>query len=401
MKITGLESLRYASRPNIIHVVIETDEGLSGLGETWFGTAAVAADLHERIAPQLLGQEAGNIERLVRRIKPYVGFFGTGAEMRAVSAVDVALWDLAGKRCGQPVSALLGGAVRDTIAVYNTCAGPEYVSQTGAVRPDNFGLPGAKGKGARLEDLDGFMNRADDLAAELLEMGICSMKIWPFDFAEGAGEGADISTAGLNRALEPFEKIRRAHGDRMAIKAELHGLWSVPAAVKIAQALEALEVDWVEDPIAMDHLADLPRVAAATGLRIAGGETLGGLGQMRELISGGGVSVPIVDVTWGGGISFGRKVSALAEAHGLPIAFHDCSGPVTLAASVNLALAMPNVAEQEIARAFYYGWYHELVEPLPLLENGHISLIRKPGLGVDLAGGVRERGDVEIRRSSL
>lgn len=400
MKITALETIRPADRPSVIWVEVHTDEGVSGLGESWFGAAAIEADVHDRIAPLLIGEEVGGIERLTRKITPYTGFFGTGAEMRAVSAVDVALWDIAGKRAGLPICALLGGPFRPNIKVYNTCAGPDYVSKSSDVRPGNFGLGGGGDlKGQRFEDLDGFMTRPEEVAAELLEMGISSMKIWPFDFAEGAGDGADISTKDLKTAMEPFHRIRKAHGDAMAIKAELHGLWTVPAAKKIAAALEEIEPDWIEDPIWMDRIEDLTEVASAIHAPIAGGETLGGLGQIRSLVAGGGVSVPIIDVTWGGGITFAKKAAAVAEAHALPIAFHDCSGPVTLAASTHLALACPNVAEQEITRAFYYGWYHDYVDQPPPLENGMIGVSGRPGLGLTLVDGLRQRDGAMGRRS--
>lgn len=400
MKITVLETIRPASRPSVIWVRLHTDQGLVGLGETWFGAGAVEADLHERIAPLLLGEAAGEIERLNRKLRPYVGFAGTGAELRAVSAVDVALWDLTGQAAGRPIHRLLGGPLRAELPVYNTCAGPDYVSKTSAVRPDNFGLP-EDASASRYEDLDGFLNRPDELAAELLEAGIGAMKIWPFDFAAGAADGLDISTEDLAVALAPFEKIRDVLGHRMRLKAELHGLWSLPAAKKIAQALEPLEMDWIEDPVWMDRPGEVAELAAATAAPVAGGETLGGLGAFKDLIERGALAVPIVDVTWGGGITFGRKVAALAEAAGLPVAFHDCSGPVTLAASVQLALACPNVAEQEIARAFYYGWYHHYVDQPPPLEKGLIRAPEGPGLGLKLQDEVLSRPDTAVRSSAL
>jgi len=459
MKITAVETLRPAGHPNLLWLRLHTASGLIGLGETWFGAGAVEADLHERVAPLLLGEDAGDIGRLMARIRPYVGFAGTGAEMRACSAVDVALWDLAGQAAGKPIAELLGGppgafpgeagtgspsgnatnqdsafpgevgtgspsgnatnqdsafpgevgtgspsgnatnqdpgalprngkrSRRDAVPVYNTCAGPSYVSQTAEVRPDNFGLPGVApagaGAGGRVyEDLEAFLARPAELAAELLEMGIAAMKIWPFDFAAGAADGRDISAADLARALRPFEAVRAAHGARMRLKAELHGLWSLPAARAIAAALEPLAIDWIEDPVAMDRFDELAALAAATPTRIAGGETVGGLAGFRDLIGRGRVGVPIVDVTWGGGISVAREVAQLAAAAGRPVAFHDCSGPVTLAASVHLALACPNVEEQEITRSFYYGWYHELVDRPPPLERGRITVPEGPGLGL-------------------
>ncbi len=394
MKITALETLRLGAHPNLLWVRVHTDAGLVGLGETWFGAASVEADLHERIAPLLLGEDATRIEFLNRRMRPYVGFAGTGAEIRALSAVDVALWDIAGKAQRQPLCDLFGGRKRDAIAVYNTCAGPNYVSKTSAVRPENFGLGG---RAQHFEDLDAFLHRADELAASLLEMGIRSMKIWPFDLAAGAADGADISAGDLKRALAPFEKVRAAHGDRMRLKAELHGLWSLAAAKKICVALEPIGMDWIEDPIWMDRVWELPALAAATRAPLAGGETLGGASQVQALMDTGAIATPIVDVTWGGGIAFGRRCAALAEERGLPIAFHDCSGPITLAASTHLALAMPNVREQEIARGMYFGWYADLVDRPPPVANGEITVPPGPGLGVALLPGLEKRKDAMTR----
>jgi galactonate dehydratase len=400
MKITAVETLRLGEHANLLWVRVHTDEGLVGLGETWFGAAAVEADIHERIAALVLGEDPSRIEHLNRRMRPYVGFCGTGAEMRALSALDVALWDIAGKAQGRALCDLLGGRTREAIAVYNTCAGPSYVSKTSAVRPENFGLnPGSGPGGAarRYEDLDAFLHRADELAASLLEMGISSMKIWPFDLAAGAADGMDICAADLKKALAPFEKVRAGHGERMRLKAELHGLWSLTAAKKICAALEPLGMDWVEDPIFMDRLQELPALVAATRAPLAGGETLGGLGQVQELIDTREVATPIVDVTWGGGVSFARKCAALAEARGLPIAFHDCSGPVTLAASTHLALAAPNVREQEIARGMYFGWYADLVDRPPPVVKGMITVPTGPGLGLALQPGLEKRKDAVSR----
>jgi len=389
MKISAIETLRLDEHPNLLWVLVHTDAGLTGLGETWFGASACEADIHDRLAAVLLGEDPSRIEFLNRRMQPYTGFTGTGAELRALSAVDVALWDLAGKAAGKPLCDLLGGRMRNSIEVYNTCAGPSYVSKTSAVRPENFGHEG--GGGQSYEDLDAFLNAPEELAASLREMGISSMKIWPFDFAAGAADGIDISTEDLKKALAPFEKIRAAQGDGMRLKAELHGLWSLNAAKKICAALEPIGIDWAEDPIWMDRTDELADLAAETSISLAGGETLAGLGAFQALLDRGEIATPIMDVVWGGGVTAARKVAALAEARARPIAFHDCSGPVTLAVSTHLALCCPNVREQEITRGFYFGWYGDLVDQPPPLNNGTITVPDGPGLGLNLLPGLAQR----------
>ena len=172
MKITKIETIRLRSRATLIWVRVHTDEGIIGLGESWFGCAAIEADLHDRVAPMLLGQDPGRVEALSRHLRPYVGFAGTGAEMRANSMIDVALWDIRGKVIGQPLYAMLGCATRDCVQVYNTCAGPDYVSKSSDVRPGNFGLTDEAPRAGKVyDDLRGFMSRADEVASELL--GAC------------------------------------------------------------------------------------------------------------------------------------------------------------------------------------------------------------------------------------
>ena len=393
MTINAVETLRLEDHPNLLWVRVHTSEGVSGLGETYFGAPASEADIHDRIAPIILGQDPSRIEYLNMKMQPYVGFTGSGAEVRALAAVDVALWDLAGKCANLPLCDLLGGRTRDKIQVYNTCAGPNYVSKTSAVRPDNFGTNNSDQNEILYDDLNAFMEHPEDLAASLLEMGISSMKIWPLDLAKGALDGVDISPSDLKKGIEPFERIRKAHGDKMRLKAELHGIWSLNAAKKIAAALEPLDMDWIEDPVWMDRTHEVRELASFTKAPLAGGETLASLGQFKSLIDDGNIATPIMDITWAGGVTAARKIAALAEARSRPIAFHDCSGPVTLAVSTHMALSLKNVREQEIARGFYYNWYQEFVDHLPAIEHGMITVSNRPGLGLDLVPDIFDRKD--------
>jgi L-alanine-DL-glutamate epimerase-like enolase superfamily enzyme len=397
VKVTAIETIRLDEFPNLLWLQIHSDEGLSGLGETFFGAGAVEAHIHDFVAPYLLGKNPLEIERHAGRLVGYVGKGGSGAEMRAASAVDIALWDLWGQATGQSICQLLGGPSRDSIRVYNTCAGTRYVRNTAAVKTDDFGLSAARA--GLYEDLDGFLHRPVELARSLLDMGITAMKIWPFDFAAEASGGQYISDADLAKAVAPFAQIRAALGGKMDLMAELHALWNRPSAQRIAAALEPFDLTWIEDPVRMDHLGSLAQVAAGTSTPIAVGETLGGTGQYRGLLELEAAAVVIMDLVWGGGLTEARKVAAMCQAWHVPFAAHDCTGPVALTASVHLALAAPNVAVQEIVRAFYYGWYGDLVTDLPPLEDGRIRAPEGPGLGTRLNPDVPRRADARLRRS--
>ena len=325
MKITALETIRLDEFPNVLWVRVHTDEGLVGLGETFFGARAVEAYLHESAAPKLLGRDPGAIERIGRDLTPYIGFSGAGAEARGRSAVDIALWDLLGKATGQPVHQLLGGLCRDRIRTYNTCAGYRYVRSRPDWGTDDWGLEGADE--GPYEDLDAFLHRADELALSLLEQGITGMKIWPFDHAAIESDGYYISARDLDRALEPFRKIRGAVGDAMDIMVELHSLWRHPAAVRVAAAIEPFDPFWYEDPIRMDSLAALKDYAAKTRVPICVSETLGGKWEFRDLLETGACGIAMPDISWCGGLTEARKIAALADTYHRPVAPHDCSGP--------------------------------------------------------------------------
>ncbi len=394
MKITAIDTVRLEEFSNILWLNIHTDEGLIGLGETWFGAAAVEAYIHESVAPVLLGRDPLQIEQLSRDLTPYVGFSGSGVETRGRSAVDIALWDIFGKACGQPLYQMLGGLCRDRIRTYNTCAGYKYVRNKPDWGTDDWGLDD-KSDGP-YEDLDGFLNNAGELAVSLLEQNITGMKIWPLDFAALASDGYDISSAKLNKAIEPFEKIRNAVGDRMDIMVECHALWRFPAILKVLAALEQFNPYWLEDLVRNDSLSAYSDIAAATNMPICASETLGGKQAFNDLLDTGTAGIIMPDVAWCGGVTEVKKIAAIADSYQRPVALHDCQGPVVLQTSVHLSLALPNSLIQESVRAFYAGWYGELVTPVPQPVDGYFYPPDGAGLGIELLPDIFDRGDVTV-----
>lgn len=396
VKITSLETIRLAEFANLIWVRLHTDEGLVGLGETFMGAAAVEAYLHETVAPKIIGRDPMQIEAMNRDLIGYLGWRGAGVETRGNSAIDIALWDLFGKALGVPVSVALGGRSRERVRTYNTCAGYRYVRDGRAQAVANWGVGVSQGP---YEDLDAFLNSADELAHSLLEQGISGMKIWPFDIAAERTGGLDISPDELRTALKPFEKIRKAVGDRMDIMVEFHSLWKLPAAQRIARALAEFDTYWHEDPVRMDSLETLKAYAPHSRAMICASETLAYPHAFRDYLATGVAGVAMLDLSWCGGLSEARKIAGMAEAHHIPVAPHDCTGPVVFMASCHFSLHARNTLIQESVRAFYTGWYRELVTDLPVVSAGEITLGEAPGLGIDLLPEVDRRADAIVRTS--
>jgi len=283
------------------------------------------------------------------------------------------------------------------VRTYNTCAGYRYIRAAGGQHTRNWGLDG-KPQGP-YEDLDAFLHRADELAHSLLEQGITGMKIWPFDPYAEASDGQYISGPDLERALEPFRKIRAAVGNRMDIMVEFHSLWRLPAAQRIAQALGEFDTFWHEDPIRMDSLALLKQYAPYSKAPVCASEILAGRWSFKDLLETGVAGIVMFDLAWCGGITEARRITALADAWQLPIAPHDCTGPLVYAASVHFSIWAPNTLVQESVRAFYSGWYNELVTYVPKPVQGYFGKPPGPGIGVELLPELWKRKDASVRVS--
>jgi len=400
MRVTAIETLQVGAYPNITFVEVETDDGLTGLGETFRTPKAVAAQIHESVAAHLLGKDPLTIDAHSHALlNPYIGFASSGVEIRAASAVNIALWDLWGKYVGQPIHALLGGLTRDKIRVYNTCAGYSY-NQAGGRRIVTT-TTGSDTVIGPYDDQVAFTQRPAELAQSLLDMGITAMKIWPFDpFAVATG-GRDISVDDLRAGVEPFRKIRAAVGNAIDIMCEFHSLWNLPTAVRIAKALSDYDVFWSEDPVKMVDLDVLADYRSRVGIPVCASETLATRHAFRHLLAKQAVDYVMLDLGWCGGLSEAKHIAGMAEAALRPIAPHDCTGPVVLIASLHLALNAPNAVFQEVVRAYYTGFYKELVTELPRIENGEAYPMTGVGLGTMLVPGLRHRADVTVQRSEL
>lgn len=401
MKITAIETVRLEGFDNSIWVEVHTDAGIVGLGETHFAVRPIETWVHEWAAPYLLGKDPLRIDAHSRHfLNFYLGFASTGTEVRGASAIDIALWDTLGQDTGKSICQLLGGATRERVPVYNTCAGYQYMRRKPEQSVGNWGL--AKRDPQRpYEDLDAFLNNAGELAESLIEEGYRGMKIWPFDPYAEASNGTHISAEDLKVALSPFEKIRKAVGDRIDIHVEFHSMWNLPMAIKLAEALECFQPYWYEDPLKMSNLDALADYARRTRIWVTASETLGTRWSFRPLFEKQAVSICMFDIGWTGGISEAKKIATMAEAYQLPVAPHDCTGPVLLTAAVHLSQNAPNTLVQEVVRSYYHEWYRDIVTELPPLEKGHIRIPAGPGLGTRLLPDLKQRPDAVVRRTAL
>ncbi len=376
MKITCIETVRlrrgltvHAGAIGWLWVRIHTDEGLIGLGETYPSPAAEQAVILERLAPILIGRDPLAIERLWSDLFQAVSYSGwAGAEMRAISAIDIALWDLLGQSCGKPIHQMLGGACRSSIPVYNTC----------------------------YDHLD-FLTRPVELALSLREMGIRAMKIWPFDPIARESGGQRITAAQIRQGLAGLEAIRAELGDSMDVAMEFHGYWSLPCAIQIARALEPLEPMWLEEMLPQDNLQAYARLAESTRLPLCLSERLMTIWQYQTLIEMRAARILMPDLAWCGGFTQARKIAALGEAQYLPVAPHNCGGPVLHWASVHFAAAIPNLHILETVRRHYLDEYKGLLDRELIPSGGLLPIPEGAGLGVRLDEARLREADVEVR----
>jgi hypothetical protein len=379
MKITTVESFVHPDFPNIIYVKIGTDAGVYGLGESYYFGRTVATFVDEFVAPTLIGLDPANIEGISRKLTTYIGALSSGVEMRAKSAVDIALWDIKGKVAGKPIYELLGGQSKQ-LPIYNTCAGQGYMRKS----DQDSSAWGISADNDKYEDLQAFLTDAGALAQTLLSEGIGGMKIWPFDIYAEKNNGADISDEDLKKGLIPLQKVRDAVGEKISLMLELHALWSPNAAKKIFEATKDLNLSWIEDPIYPDLLDDYAILRSNGYAPIAHGETVSSMTRVEALLKNDYIDVLTLDLGWCGGFTQGVTFSEATKKYGKSIAPHDCSGPIGLIAGTHLSTAYENALVQETSRASLRTWYPMIVTQLPTISDGKISLSQQAGLGTEL-----------------
>jgi galactonate dehydratase len=362
VKITAVETVFDPEHPILMWVRLHTDAGLVGLGETFQSPRAVIEMIHETLAKMLIGQDPTQIELLWHHMFKAVHYAGyAGTEMRAISAIDVALWDLLGKILDQPIYTLLGGACRESIPTYNTCiASPQF------------------------DDHARFHADPAGLARELVGQGIGGMKIWPFDDQAVTSLGQAITPEQLEYGVSRFRAIREAVGDKIEVALEGHCCWNLPSAIRIARAVEPYRPMWLEELMPPDSPAATRQLRDSTSIPLVTSERLITRFGFQPVLDAGAADILMLDVAWTGGFTESRKIASLAENHQLPVAPHNPGGPISHFVAAHFSASVYNLFIMESVRAFYRGWFAEVLTENLLPIAGRFPLPKGPGLGTEL-----------------
>lgn len=386
IRITAIETVIPDSlMPGLLLLRIHTDQGCIGHGETYYAPHAVAAMIHDWMGRRLLQSDPLSIESHWRFLfERCSAFGGKGAELRALSAIDLALWDILGQVCEMPVWQLLGGKARDRVRVYNSSGGPSYGRRTGAQTDQGWPGHGDIGKQGPLEDNWSSNFAAGDLAEELLSEGYTAMKFWTFDRAYHEHGPHFLPWSAVKECLRPMEEVRARVGDRMEILLDGHGFFQLPAALRIAEAMRDLKPLWLEDVMRIDNADTLADFRDKAQLPIAVSEMFPTREEYRLVLEKRAADYVMIDPTWVGGISETRRLAELAQSYNVPATMHDCTGPLTLFAGMHVATAVPNVVFQESVRAHIRTFYSSLIETNISIEHGFAIPPTGPGLGTRL-----------------
>ena len=375
MKITRVQPWLIKSSASywgeFLFVEVMTDEGITGWGEitttTKIANRALTAMLRQ-IGFMLVGEEPSRIEHLWHKLFRGFTYMGSrGAAVECLSAIDIALWDIRGKALDTPIYELLGGPVRDEIALYTHPDQRKFTSKEGVIAEvkdivksghtafkfDPFPQQGALMNGLAREQrdgyLDGSMNRKDEReAAELTAL------------------------------------IRETAGPDIELLIDAHGRFDVPTAIRLCRSLEeAGKIDWFEEPCPPESINALRQVRDKVTAAISWGERGHTKWDFVPILENRLADYIMPDVTWTGGITELKKISALCEAYYIPVSPHDAAGPINVVAGAQVMMTVPNFYKLETSEWNLSKYDHLINVPLDN-SNGTLKLNPAPGLGIEM-----------------
>ncbi len=346
---------------NLTLVTVDTDEGISGIGEARLTGRELAVEgAVRRFAPLLVGEDPTHIEHLWQRMSRGGFFPALGALAAARSAIDLALWDIAGKALGVPVYWLLRRLSRERVACYPHC------------------------NEATVEALLESARRAVAEGWKFVRWGLP---------AQG---GLLEPRVAIRTAVKQFETLCAELGDDVELCMDVHTRLDAADAITLLRAVEPYRPFFIEDPVRAEDLGALRRVRETTAVPIAAGEQLHSKWQFRQIVEEELIDYARVDLCLVGGITEAKKIAAMAEAHHIKLATHNPLGPVSTAACLHLNLACPNVGVQE--QPARPGTLLTDVFPFQMAwEGGYLLPPDRPGLGVGLDRDAARKRPFEMR----
>ena len=381
MKITGVTPWLIQSSSSywgeFLFVEVTTDAGITGWGEitttTKLANRALRAML-QQIGAIIIGEDPGNIERLWHKLFRSFTYMGSrGAAVECVSAIDIALWDIRGKALGQPIYELLGGPVRDEIALYT--------------HPDQ----------RKFTTKEGVVQEIKDIVAS----GHTALKFDPYPYQRGGDEQRDgyldgqMTRKDEREAAELTALIRETVGPDIEILIDAHGRFDVPTAIRLCRSLEeAGQIDWFEEPVPPESFNALKQVRDKVSAAISWGERGHTKWDFVPILENKLADYIMPDVTWTGGITELKKISALCEAYYIPVSPHDAAGPINVVAGAQVMMTVPNFYKLETSEWNLHKYDPMIDKPLDN-SNGSLKLNKTPGLGIEMNRDYLENNRVE------
>ncbi|RIV28166.1 mandelate racemase/muconate lactonizing enzyme family protein [Alicyclobacillaceae bacterium I2511] len=392
MKITNVRTAVVEANFDWTLVRVETDFGLTGLGEAFFAPG-LTATIHS-LGEFLKGKDPLQVEPLVRNMFAAASAAGgAGQVFHAVTGIETALWDILGQHLGAPLWKLWGGKYRDKVRIYADCHGGDALESLDALlqprHPDwdqshSQWNPSAGSHSERI--LEEYSPKAyADKAQRMAEQGFTILK---FDLDVPNPYTVD----GYNRSLGRQEieylaglmaAVREAVGPKVELAADCHWKFAPDDSIHLAEALQPYRLLWLEDPIPPDNMDALKFVRDHSPVPILSGENLYGRQGFRQMIEQQAVAIVAPDLQKVGGLSEGLRIAELADLYYMPIAPHNISSPVGTLASVHACACMPNFLALEWHASEVPFWGEMLTEG-SLIKNGSIEVPNRPGLGATL-----------------
>jgi len=359
MKITAVKTAATQGHGMHLWVKVETDAGITGLGECVHGGPQAIAII-QTLAPRLVGRDPMRIDALFEEFRRRYVFDGgfAGALITALTGIEIALWDLKGKALQTPIYELLGGKFRDKIRVYADCQ----------VNPGmNF-------------------DEVKQVVDGVLERGFSALKI---DVDGGDAPHKDpfnytASEFEHGRMVQLVEMVCEAAGSDAAVAVDVHTRLDVLSAVRLARDLEPFHLLWLEEPVPAENAEAMREIKRSTSTPICSGENLYLRHGFRDLIEKQAVDVIMPDIPKCGGLSECRKIANMAEIYYIPFAPHNVSSPIGTLASAHVCATVPNFLVLEFHWLHRDYWTTIIQEKEDIIKDGYITLSDRPGIGVEL-----------------